>query len=67
MHVKKFLYQVKNHIKYTLKRKITVDELHHIQRLVNGGYVNKKTYNKLSGKLWKLKWFERRKGLYESY
>ncbi|WP_332856953.1 hypothetical protein [Clostridium paraputrificum] len=51
MHVKKFLYQVKNHIKYTLKRKITVDELHHIQRLVNGGYVNKKTYNKLSGKL----------------
>ena len=52
MHVKKILYQVKNHIKYTLKRKIILDELQHVQRLVNGGYVNPKTYNKLFAKIY---------------
>lgn len=52
MKAKKLLYQMKNRVKYSLKRKITVDELLYIQRLVEGGYISQKTYNKLFIREW---------------
>jgi hypothetical protein len=43
--MKKILYQLKNHIKYLFKRKVNSFELFHCERLMEGGYANKKTYN----------------------
>ncbi len=40
-------YRIKNSIKYTLKRDVTIDELLKCNSLASGGYMSWRTYGKV--------------------
>ena len=41
------LYRIKNSIKYFFKRNLNTSELYHCSLLTEGGYMSKKTYEKI--------------------
>ena len=43
-------YRTKNAIKYSLKRNVTIDELHKCNSLAHGGYMSWRTYAKVVSK-----------------
>lgn len=48
--MKKKLYQIKNAIKYFFKRNTNTEELYKCNSLYEGGYMSKKTYEKILNK-----------------
>lgn len=45
--MKKAFYQTKNAIKYFFKRNLKNSELYKCSRLTEGGYMNKRTYERI--------------------